>query len=369
MTLKRKSDILGFLFVLMALGLLSVSLVQAPSGSYSLNYGEYVYFRSDNQIGSSYHIHWSFEGVNSVGITVYAMTQSNYNKWVNGYSANVYTLSSGDYFSDSGTFTPSSEDYWYIVFLHKDGNNLFQSAGIDVEVRFSLINLGNGESLSEIWTVVINVLKIVIPIIGGILVLYFIIWGIMKLNTLYDEKKQREKAQQSPPATAASAAPTPFPEELTRDEFITNAELVLLFFCGLFGVGFIIAGSFLKKLSTFLGVLFIILGVILIVYLVWFLVIRYLRRKRAKEAMEEPTQPTAYSPKPTSTAMPMAQQEIKPSEPSKPSEAEKPFPSEQPAVKKSTGQVFCWKCGEPNAVDQKFCGECGAKLTGSEPSD
>jgi len=88
-------------------------------GSITLNYNEYVSVSiSANQFGK---IQWSFSGSNTnVGITVRAMEYSEYLDFVGGYSYTYYSLSSGSYYSASGTWTPSKQAVWYIIFWNHD---------------------------------------------------------------------------------------------------------------------------------------------------------------------------------------------------------------------------------------------------------
>ncbi len=87
----------------------------------SLSYGAYGYFTINADKGDK--IHWEFSGTNSyVGITVYAMTDSEFYKFENYQTYYSYELSDGSNYRDSGTFTVTSYDTWYLVFLNIDSS-------------------------------------------------------------------------------------------------------------------------------------------------------------------------------------------------------------------------------------------------------
>ena len=93
----------------------------SDSATTTLDYNHYIYLYSTAEYNNK--IDWSFSGDNQyVGITVYAMEEDEYLEFKSGGSAALYTLSSGDYISDSGTFTVPYDDVWYIVFLNEDSD-------------------------------------------------------------------------------------------------------------------------------------------------------------------------------------------------------------------------------------------------------
>ena len=93
----------------------------SPSATTTLDYNQYVSVYYTTEYNDQ--IDWSFSGDNQyVGIIVYAMEEEEYLEFQSGGSPALYTLSSGDYVSDSGTFTVAYDDVWYIVFLNEDSD-------------------------------------------------------------------------------------------------------------------------------------------------------------------------------------------------------------------------------------------------------
>ena len=85
----------------------------------SLPYGYYVAIH--RTASENIEIRWEFSGSNiKVGIIGYAMTYAEYFKFQNAQPFNRYYLSDGTHVQDSGTFTPTSSDDWYVVFLNAD---------------------------------------------------------------------------------------------------------------------------------------------------------------------------------------------------------------------------------------------------------
>ncbi|MHA1775941.1 MAG: Loki-CTERM sorting domain-containing protein [Promethearchaeota archaeon] len=87
-----------------------------------LNYGEWAGYYWDDAAGND-EISWSFSSSNSyVGITVMMMDSANYYNFDNGYSYTYYPQSSGNFISDSGTFTVPYSDTWYVIFVNWDSD-------------------------------------------------------------------------------------------------------------------------------------------------------------------------------------------------------------------------------------------------------
>lgn len=83
---------------------------------------------------------WSFTGSNNfVGITLRAMTSVNFQKFKNGVAYSYFILSEGNYYIASGSWTPPSKAYWYLVFINWDPDQ--QST--DVTLEYDLTELGD----------------------------------------------------------------------------------------------------------------------------------------------------------------------------------------------------------------------------------
>ncbi|KKN20503.1 hypothetical protein LCGC14_0934990 [marine sediment metagenome] len=99
----------------------------------SLAYSEYIYFHfiaDENDI-----IRWEFSGTNSyVGVTVYAMTKLEFEKFQNLQIYYRYILSDGTNYRDSGVFHPLSNDDWYIMFYNDDSSVQITYLTYDVEI-------------------------------------------------------------------------------------------------------------------------------------------------------------------------------------------------------------------------------------------
>ncbi|MCF2140372.1 MAG: hypothetical protein K9W44_10000 [Candidatus Lokiarchaeota archaeon] len=94
-------------------------------GGSLINYGAWGYSYFINSLDEASEVEWSFTGTNHyVGITAMAMDESEYAAFSSGYSYYYYSLSNGDYFSDSGVFTVPYSNIWYFVFLNNDPDEL-----------------------------------------------------------------------------------------------------------------------------------------------------------------------------------------------------------------------------------------------------
>ena len=108
----------------------SAEIRLSNSGSTTLDHNDYYY--EYKHVG--YSIKWSFESSNSyVGITVLAMDQDQYNRYVLYGSSNYYILSDGSYQRDSGTFMVPHEEIWYILFINHSMAQTYLSYNITYE--------------------------------------------------------------------------------------------------------------------------------------------------------------------------------------------------------------------------------------------
>lgn len=124
----------------------------------SLAYGEYVYFYTSAGEGDKFR--WEFSGTNSyVGITVFALTDTEFSKFQNLQTYYYYSLSNGSYYIDSGHFIPPSYDTWYIVFRNIDS---------DIQITYLTYNVvvdrGDDSLFEQIFITIISTI-----IIGGII--------------------------------------------------------------------------------------------------------------------------------------------------------------------------------------------------------
>jgi hypothetical protein len=105
------------------------------SGSGYLDYG-YAFY-DYGYVG--YSIKWSFESFNpTVGITVIVMDQDEYQKLINSQSYVSYTISDGSYQKASGAYDVPYPDYWYVLFINLDPDQM--QVYITYEVSYVSIN-------------------------------------------------------------------------------------------------------------------------------------------------------------------------------------------------------------------------------------
>jgi len=141
----------------------------------SLSYGQYIAFKLTTR--ENIEIRWSFSGSNiNVGIIVYAMTYAEYSKFHNSQPFNPYYLSDGSHIQDSGTFTITSSDDWYIIFLNADSDH--QTTSLTYNVDFIL-------ATSPLF-ILIGIL-IACVAVGGI------VGVIIGVYIIVHNKKRREK--------------------------------------------------------------------------------------------------------------------------------------------------------------------------------
>ncbi|MFW9882084.1 MAG: hypothetical protein ACFFG0_54160 [Candidatus Thorarchaeota archaeon] len=151
-----------------------------PSHESSLAYGEYIYYYSN--AGENDKLKWEFSGSNSyVGITAFALTDTEFYKFQTYQAFYAYTLSDGSYYKDSGTFSPPSYDKWYVVFLNADP---------DMQITYLTYNVVVDRGFN------LDLVSIIVPIIiGGIIV------GVL----IYLFKKKKEEVK---PVTEIKSVPT-----------------------------------------------------------------------------------------------------------------------------------------------------------------
>ena len=151
-----------------------------PSYESSLAYGEYVYFYAN--AGEDDKFKWVFSGTNSyIGITVFAMTNTEFLKFQNLQTFYAYRLSNGSYYRASGIFYPPSSDTWYIVFLNVDPDNQTTYLTYDVDVD------RGDDSLFE---------SIFIPIIT-IIIIGSIIGGAIEISNKQKKKREAETLEKT----------------------------------------------------------------------------------------------------------------------------------------------------------------------------
>ena len=148
----------------------------------SLAYGEYAYFYSTADDDDK--IRWEFSGTNNyVGITVFALTDTEFVKFQNFQTFYRYILSNGSYYRSSGTFYPPSYDIWYVVFLNDDSS-------IQITYLTYDINIVRGDE-GSIESILYPILAVVI--IGGVIAAVLEISKKKKLKEEKEIKGQKEK--------------------------------------------------------------------------------------------------------------------------------------------------------------------------------
>ena len=149
----------------------SISLQISGSGVTVLNTDEYVSTYM-GYLSTSDSVSWSFSSSNSaVGITVRAMTSSEYSDFVASQTYYYYSLSNGNYNSDSGTWSPSSSSSYYIVFINFDssGTSTVTWSATEIYVPYDPFGfLGSFFTMMSIGIIVTIVVAIVIIAIGKV---------------------------------------------------------------------------------------------------------------------------------------------------------------------------------------------------------
>ena len=343
MLLKRR-DIITSIIILFSLLTItnSVNNVECVKKSANLSYGDVTYIASDEVVDFNKEIIWSFDCSNGIGITVLALTNDEFSSFnpLSPFSG-LYILSNGNFYEDSGRFEIPDSDEWIVVFIHVDTANLFSSAIVEVNVRFSLIG---SDTLALIW----QILKIGGPILGGIIVLLFVVWGFSKLENAHKKKKLKDEAEIK--GITLMEAET----ERKQREYFTNGEFLLLFVGSFIAIGMIIIGaSFLVGINNIMGLILLIIGILGLIGAIVFVVLRLIKKIKIRKALDSGTMKVVVAEKTTM----------------EPSVDENMVAEKQIIQSETTDQlpeqklIFCWNCGGKNSITQKFCGQCGKNLS------
>lgn len=149
-----------------------------PAREGSLGYGEYFTLYKED-IDEDYKIKWEFSGSNTaVGITVFAVTEEEFDDFETYKSVEGYSLSDGDYYEDDGSFTPTSHDDWYIVFFNNDGD--LQSTYLTYDAEFEYT--GIDEDIPP-YILYLPFIIIVIMIIVGVIIIIVLVKAITKKSS------------------------------------------------------------------------------------------------------------------------------------------------------------------------------------------
>ncbi|HUU79310.1 MAG TPA: zinc ribbon domain-containing protein [candidate division Zixibacteria bacterium] len=342
MLLKRR-DIITSIIILFSLLTItnSVNNVECVKKSANLSYGDVTYIASDEVVDFNKEIIWSFDCSNGIGITVLALTNDEFSSFnpLLPFSG-LYILSNGNFYEDSGRFEIPDSDEWIVVFIHVDTANLFSSAIVEVNVRFSLIGT---DTLALMW----QILKIGGPILGGIVVLLFIVWGFSKLENANKRKKLKEDAEIK--GITLLEAET----ERKQKEYFTNGEFLLFFVGSFIAIGMIIIGAlFLGRIGA-IGIIILIIGILGLAGAIVFVVLRVIKKIKIRKALDSGTMKVVVAEKTTI----------------EPTIGEDLVTEKQTVQSETTSQlteqklIFCWNCGGKNPITQKFCGQCGKNLS------
>ena len=138
MLLKKKSNQvyfkgLGTLFVIFISILFSSSNVFGITGTYTLEWGNYILIDEDGLFGPDKRIKWSFSGSEKdIGIKVAIMDGFSSNR----YTYSEYLVSDGFESSDKGIYILPREGNWVVVFYTTDIDSLSKSTTVKVRVNF-----------------------------------------------------------------------------------------------------------------------------------------------------------------------------------------------------------------------------------------
>ena len=148
------------------------SLHSSGSGITVLNTNEYVSTYM-GYLSTSDGVYWSFSSSDSnVGITVRAMTSTEYSKFTASQSYSYYSLSGGYYSSDSGTWSPSSSSSYYIVFINFDstGSSTVTWSATETYIPYNPFDIFGSffamMSIGIIITVVVAIIIIVVIVVA-----------------------------------------------------------------------------------------------------------------------------------------------------------------------------------------------------------
>ncbi|NHJ48584.1 MAG: hypothetical protein FK733_12435 [Asgard group archaeon] len=171
MITNKNANVLRLYFtssVLILLVFSSASLVSGISSTETLFYGEYFYLESDDTLSRWSSISWSFTKTNpSITITVVALSESNFQKFADGFIYFGHTLSDVSDDKRSGTFDIpdlQEESKWYIVFWHNDIDGILETTSVTGSIEV------NGPLLTLLSIIIPVVLVVVIMLVIFILV-------------------------------------------------------------------------------------------------------------------------------------------------------------------------------------------------------
>lgn len=199
---KKKLALIIVISIMCSLSLFSLNTKQtnAVSGNYLISFGEMYYVESSSEFLD--YIRWSFDCSNGVNIIVYLMTDDDFDSWAD---TNFILLSSGQT-SNSGKYTIPSEDTWVIVFMHSDLTHPFRTAEVYIDVHFSILDfIDENINWDRVWEIVVLILKIVVPIIVGLIALRIIVAIVRSF------KKKKIIRPTDVPYTIAEEEPIPRP--------------------------------------------------------------------------------------------------------------------------------------------------------------
>jgi len=319
----------------------SVNNVVGVKETVSIPYLGYTSIASEGIVDIDKVIAWSFECSNGIDIWVWALTQDNFEIFELTAIAVGFELSPGTFTEDSGRFTLPSTDQWVVVFINTD--LLFNSATVEINVRFSILT-------AEGYEILMNVLTIGGPILGGIIVLLLIIWGLSKIETSQKKKKLKDDAEIKGVTLAEAEV------ESKQREFFTNGEFFALFVSGFIAIAMIIVGSLYSNItgtsySTF-GIILIVVGVLGLVGAIVFVVLRLIKKIKLRKEIDSGV-----------VKIVRTEETITETEPVDVVVANKQIESTIDTTEDfDPKQIFCWNCGSKNAITQKFCGDCGKNL-------
>ncbi|NHJ47564.1 MAG: hypothetical protein FK733_07240 [Asgard group archaeon] len=141
-------------------------------GTYTLQYGGYIYFYWDVIYGPPAKVIWSFTSENSlVNIEVRLYDNDKFAAFQAAGSGFFYDVYSGVNSQASGVYELPKDDEWCVVFIHNDYSSRFSESSVTAKVDLSVYGLINWPYYFVVITLLSKVIFNVVTLI--IILVYF----------------------------------------------------------------------------------------------------------------------------------------------------------------------------------------------------